>query len=278
MKNWGYVRQNIKLNAKKMIASNLRLCILAGLLFVLANVLIDWISGMIASTEVVLDTLHPLHSVVEAYLTLSPQEIAVTVLLNLAAVLLTAPLEVGTAAFYLDVSGGRDITAMRLKDVLRWYTELRLSLKAFAVLLLKRVLLLVWMALFCALPLCLMYINENNITGSDLTLVDTQLLSTSLVLAIMLVAAAALATVRWFSYMPLTYLLSADPARGAFPLVRVSSRLMRGRVFEYAVFELSFIGWYLAVVATFGLALIYLIPYRQACLALFYRSLSDSGG
>ncbi|MCK8607458.1 DUF975 family protein [Apilactobacillus ozensis] len=54
-----------------------------------------------------------------------------------------------------------------------------------------------------------------------------------------------------------------------------SRQLMDGHKWEFFVMQLSFIGWFLLVLVTFGLASLYVIPYYNLTMANFYDSLLD---
>ncbi|WP_018143324.1 DUF975 family protein [Alloscardovia criceti] len=55
--------------------------------------------------------------------------------------------------------------------------------------------------------------------------------------------------------------------------IKASKEMMRGHKGELFVLDLSFIGWYLLVGITFGLAGLYVLPYHQATRAAYYRAL-----
>lgn len=46
---------------------------------------------------------------------------------------------------------------------------------------------------------------------------------------------------------------------------------MNGHKWELFVLQLSFIGWYLLVSITFGIASIYVVPYMSCTVANFYQ-------
>ncbi|MCL0330152.1 DUF975 family protein [Apilactobacillus xinyiensis] len=52
-----------------------------------------------------------------------------------------------------------------------------------------------------------------------------------------------------------------------------SRKIMNGHKWEYFIMQLSFIGWFLLVGITFGLAGLYVIPYYNLTMANFYDSL-----
>ena len=56
-------------------------------------------------------------------------------------------------------------------------------------------------------------------------------------------------------------------------VITQSQRLMHGHKWEYFCLQLSFIGWYLLVIMTCGIALIWVYPYIQTTNALYYRNL-----
>lgn len=70
------------------------------------------------------------------------------------------------------------------------------------------------------------------------------------------------------------YALEKDPTLSITDAMKKSSTLMQGHKMEYFVFLLSFIGWFLVVGLTFGIASIYVLPYIQLSTANFYRHLT----
>lgn len=52
-----------------------------------------------------------------------------------------------------------------------------------------------------------------------------------------------------------------------------SKELMRGYKWDYFVFELSFIGWILLGIITFGIGLIWVIPYVTIAQTIYYEDL-----
>jgi uncharacterized membrane protein len=68
------------------------------------------------------------------------------------------------------------------------------------------------------------------------------------------------------------YLL-ADGRTDAWQVIKDSAAMMKGHKWEYFVFGLSFIGWILLCVITFGLASIYVIPYMSTAQCIWYDKL-----
>ncbi|CAH1850324.1 DUF975 family protein [Convivina praedatoris] len=55
-----------------------------------------------------------------------------------------------------------------------------------------------------------------------------------------------------------------------------SRKLMDGHKAEYFVLQLSFIGWFLLIGVTFGIAAIWVVPYYQMTMSAYYDQLSGS--
>ena len=80
-----------------------------------------------------------------------------------------------------------------------------------------------------------------------------------------IIAALALAMV--------DFIIIDKNAKGSEAL-KQSHELMKGHKWEYFVFHLSFIGWYLLLPFTLGILLIWLEPYLAVANALYYDNLA----
>ena len=69
------------------------------------------------------------------------------------------------------------------------------------------------------------------------------------------------------------YILNDHPEMSATEAITESRKMMNGHKMEYFILQLSFIGWILLSVLTFGLLLFYVLPYMQATNAAFYEKL-----
>lgn len=58
-----------------------------------------------------------------------------------------------------------------------------------------------------------------------------------------------------------------------FKLFKQSWQLMKGNKWRRFMLDLSFIGWFIGILLTFGLLAIYVYPYYWTCQALFYEDL-----
>ncbi len=77
--------------------------------------------------------------------------------------------------------------------------------------------------------------------------------------------------IKAISYSMSLYIMAENPDKGIFEAIDESKKMMEGRKMDYFVLSLSFIGWMLLVGVTFGIASIYVFPYYQTTLALFYN-------
>lgn len=81
--------------------------------------------------------------------------------------------------------------------------------------------------------------------------------------------------VKAFSYFMIDYLLSENPALSQERAFEISKQVMRGNRGKAFVLGLSFIGWYLLSLLTFGIGVIFLAPYMQMTYAHFYLELKE---
>lgn len=77
--------------------------------------------------------------------------------------------------------------------------------------------------------------------------------------------------VAYYSYAMSDYILVDDEDISIPDAIRVSKEMMYGHRMELFITQLSFLGWMLLSICTFGLAyIIYVGPYYQASIAAFY--------
>ena len=72
------------------------------------------------------------------------------------------------------------------------------------------------------------------------------------------------------------YLIMDDPDLDAFNAISRSEAMMKGHKLELFCLDLSFFGWYLLGIVTFGIAVLYAQPYHMAARAAFYENLKAS--
>jgi uncharacterized membrane protein len=79
--------------------------------------------------------------------------------------------------------------------------------------------------------------------------------------------------IKGISYSQMFYILADDKDISAGDAQKKSMEMMEGYKADYFVLGLSFIPWILLVCITFGIAAIYVGPYMEATLALYYENL-----
>lgn len=80
------------------------------------------------------------------------------------------------------------------------------------------------------------------------------------------------------AYSQTSYLLIDFPLLTANEAITESRRLMRGRKLRFIWLNMRFIGWYIIVMITFGLAYIYVKPYHTLALINFYEEALEEKG
>ena len=76
-----------------------------------------------------------------------------------------------------------------------------------------------------------------------------------------------------FKYVAVYYIIAENPGISAKEALERSKELMWHNKWRYFCLSLSFIGWHLLSVLTFGVASIWVVPYCQAAYATFYREI-----
>ena len=77
---------------------------------------------------------------------------------------------------------------------------------------------------------------------------------------------------------PAYYIYLEDPQKPVIDIIRESIAMMRGNVFRFIYLTLTFAGWFVLVLFTYGIALIYVAPYLNTAYSLFYRDLKGEAG
>lgn len=79
--------------------------------------------------------------------------------------------------------------------------------------------------------------------------------------------------VKSISYSMSLYILKDNPDISANKAITLSKEMMKGHKAEYFLLQLSFIGWFILSAFTFGIGLIWLIPYIHTTNAYFYEDI-----
>ena len=81
--------------------------------------------------------------------------------------------------------------------------------------------------------------------------------------------------IKAISYSLSPYILAERPELTAREALNESKRMTKGHKGEMFVLMLSFFGWGLLCMITFGIAFIYVMPYIQATMINYYNSIKD---
>ena len=96
---------------------------------------------------------------------------------------------------------------------------------------------------------------------------------------LLMVLGIALYIPQIYAYSQVEYILFEQLEReeytGAFSIIKSSRKLMKGYKFKRFTLDLSFIGWFLLVIITFGLAGLYVWPYHYAAQMHFHEEILD---
>jgi uncharacterized membrane protein len=79
--------------------------------------------------------------------------------------------------------------------------------------------------------------------------------------------------IKFFAYAMTPYIIAENPNIDAMAAIDKSQEMMKGHKMELFMLHLSFIGWYLLAALTFGVGMIFLLPYVKTAEANFYIEL-----
>lgn len=71
------------------------------------------------------------------------------------------------------------------------------------------------------------------------------------------------------------FILIDDNSKSVTQCMSESWELMKGYKWNYCLFTLSFIGWILLTAITFGIAIIWVVPYCEICFTNYYVDLAN---
>lgn len=74
-----------------------------------------------------------------------------------------------------------------------------------------------------------------------------------------------------FRYSMVFYIMKDNPDMGVMEIIAESKRMMTGNKMKFFLLQLSFIGWVLVSILTFGLGFIVLLPYAFSSFVGFYE-------
>ena len=182
------------------------------------------------------------------------------VLIEIAVLLISVPLSFGLTISFIKLKRGEDIKAFGfIKDGFSrfsksWGISLRTLLKLLLpiVCIILAVLLILGLTIFNAI---------SDASNSFLNIISVIVYISSIVYV---VSRALLYTISY-------YISYDNPELSSKECVLKSEELMKGNRGNYFLLELSFIGWAILTCFTFGIGLLWLVPYLQVAVVCFYE-------
>lgn len=77
------------------------------------------------------------------------------------------------------------------------------------------------------------------------------------------------------SYSLVHYIKLDNPELSELEVIKKSKQMMQGHKMEYVLLSLSFIGWAILGIFTFGILYVWLIPYINVTMANFYNKIKQ---
>ena len=162
---------------------------------------------------------------------------------------------------YMCLKRTGDDKDISIKDVFCGFTMYG---KALGVTVLQVVFVFLWGALIIAGTTILISVMAK--IGGAFMLLLIAIAYVSMIIAIMCVA---------YKYVMATYIIIEDNSLTPMEAINESKTMMRGHTFELFKFQVSFFPWFILCAVTFGIAIIYVLPYMGIAQANFYRNLRE---
>ena len=78
-----------------------------------------------------------------------------------------------------------------------------------------------------------------------------------------------------YRYAMAPFIMAENPELSADQAIKLSKEMMKGNKWQLCCLDLSFIGWKILSALTLGIGDLFLVPYKSAARAAFYRSPCD---
>ncbi len=82
--------------------------------------------------------------------------------------------------------------------------------------------------------------------------------------------------IKGYSYSMIFYILADNQSMGVKKALKESMKMMQGNKMKLLSLQVRFLGWLLLCLLTFGVGLLWLVPYMQVSVAKFYDDIKDS--
>jgi uncharacterized membrane protein len=187
--------------------------------------------------------------------------------------LVQGALYLGLFGFFLAIARGR---APRFADL---FNGFRNYLKALGFSLLSGLIWVAWMLVVMAPALIVAFSSYDLSQLADVESLDfagfgRAWLTAMISLAILIVPTLALSMTILFSW----FRLAEDGTRGLGETLKLAWAMTRGTKWKFVRLQFRFLGWMLLTLLTFGIALLWLVPYVFVTLAHFYDDIRGTPG
>jgi len=184
-------------------------------------------------------------------------------LLNIAFGLLIAPLTIGSYGIFTQIIRNEKPAVSSLFNWLGEGYKMKVAYLGYLVYMLITV---GWGALLIGVPyaafLGLGYWLEGVTMGAGMTVLYSA--AGIAVVALMVVGYAKV-----ISYQPILYFMGIEPEKGVRHALMLCRQSMKGHIWEYFWYQLSFLGWQLIASFTCGLGMLFVTPYTNLANAAF---------
>jgi len=171
--------------------------------------------------------------------------------------LISGPLTLGYAMFAISIFRNRETS---VGEVLYGFERFG---KALGLYLLMMVFILLWLfPVYIAVPFAIfMFGEEIFLNGNFFTYV---------LLFLFFIILFIPTYIAYYRYSMSYYILSDNPNIGPLEAIRQSKKMMKGNKWKLFCMHLSFIGWGILAVCTFGIGFLWLTPYIEVSTIAFY--------
>jgi uncharacterized membrane protein len=273
----GQIRRNIKELAKRMLKGGRGLALLVLLLPFLISL------GFSALDKLVSIGLGYAPGTPLEVLSLDWRYSLISTLLSVGALLISIPLSFGVRDWYVELGAGNKET---LGYAFGWFSTSQRFWRAIGQTLLIGVRSFLWVLLFSVPMIGTMtgavYAGLFALTRTDMWRYGhdpdyfVAAVGTLWPVVLLCFAWCAVVGIWLMRYAAAPYILVRHPDKTVRESIAESIAMMKGHRIEYAVFGLSFIGWFLLAPFTMGLLLLWLLPYFFESTALFFQYIEDA--
>ncbi|MEG0306630.1 MAG: DUF975 family protein [Clostridium sp.] len=173
-------------------------------------------------------------------------------------------------SFYLKISKGSKV---KFSDL---FINTKTWIKGIGIQLLMTLIMLPLIVIYSILLVITMlkYFNYIMMSGFGITAYSPPASFYLIMLLFILIFAIALIILELYLF-PALIIICEDNNNGLWKSIKYSFKMMRGNVWGLFVLQLSFIGWALLCILTFGIGFLWLIPYTNTTLFNFYNEIRD---